>query len=156
MTTAAAIWEIGICPTPFKVLGQRLKPFTVGHAILFQKLDLEILNGPDDLLLAVLICCHSYREFERRLDSWWFGYWIKLWSWLCWRELGNTERLNAQLASFAAYIEEGRKRPDYRFKTGETPDSRTPFLQHLRVILLSKLGYRPETRVRPRSLSPGP
>ncbi len=76
-----------------KVLGTRLKPLSLGHAMLLQRLGLTYgfpetfwnngeLKGPKvgDLVLSVGICGRNFVQAERFAMSRWLGLWAK---WRC-------------------------------------------------------------------------
>lgn len=82
-------------PVPAQVAGLRLRPFCLGHHLLFRRLALPFAVGPDakasqdELLLAVAICSRSYEEtlgllmdgeWHHLIDEWQrklTGAWIK-------------------------------------------------------------------------------
>lgn len=148
ITPATELLEVNILPTPYRILGQDLLPFSVGHAFLFAKLGITAIATAEDLIMAVLVCCHTYGELEERLNkrSWRWSWRFKRWRKQCRKILKSEARYIAASTKLTEYMDEGTAQPDYDITStarGDTSDSKTPFLQHLRTVLMAKLNYKP-------------
>ena len=127
-------------------MGYRLRPFTLGHALLFDRLGLaeSIATGPE-VALAAKLCTMPPRKARAWLDSrtlgirlWWIGKTREAW-------MRTPEDVQRCVDAFKAYLDEWTRIPTYRSTaTGDGPEMGTPFPQHLRVILLARLNYRPD------------
>lgn len=60
-----------IVPQPFRILGKRLKPLSVGHLILLEYIESPFISGSPvstgDLVNAIFICS---RSFEETMEAW--------------------------------------------------------------------------------------
>lgn len=91
-----------LLPDTWTVLGRRLQPFSMGHALLFKKIGL--LFEPDllpDFVLAVELCARSFRHAEilvqRRISP----------GWLRWRMLCASvrrHRIQAEYLTWKYYV----------------------------------------------------
>jgi len=130
-----------IIPEPFIVLGQRLKPLTLGHCFWLEKLDCNPVKNLLDLITAVVICCDDYDNFEATTKAPLFNVKMRLWQWRLsrlWKKNDNAFKHSVKV--FGQYIEENTKGPDtFESKGGSTIGA--PWLYHLKVALQSKLGY---------------
>lgn len=132
-------------PDQYVVLGQTLKPLTIGHCRLLSKLGLESQPASlPDLALRVSICCQSYSEFERSYCSLWQDLKVALWGCLCWFLFRKT--IEIQIEQWVKYYTTHTTWPDVFNKSGgAAEESSIPFIQRLRGILISRAGYNPET-----------
>ena len=129
-----------IVPERFVILGQRLLPLAVGHVELFARLGVERILTPADLVLAVVIAAHRPREVMPFLESPFFR--LRLWFWGL--RLGNWDFVSKR-EIFQTYLAHHMETPEVALKgKGDCGGSNVPFVQHLRAVLLSKLGYDPE------------
>lgn len=93
-------------PEPFRILGKKLTPYTVGHEILFQKWDVaysvEHPSEPNfsDLILGVFICSRTFSECVRDLQSPFAS--ARLWAWGKW--CGRFD-IDEKSALFSKYIQ---------------------------------------------------
>ena len=140
-------------PVSHRVLGQRLQPFALGHAMALEAYGCENPQSHPDLCLAVLICALKPGEFTKRWDKKWFMFQVRVWLWLLGRKLEKLTKedpdaamaaLGAQFAAFDAYVKHYAQAPEYRVREasddGEGANG-APFIQHVRVYLMEKLGY---------------
>ncbi len=65
-------------PVPCRIFGTVLRPFSLGHHLLFTRMGLPYANNPqaaayaDKFMQAVFICAHSYEDnLEGQLDGTW-------------------------------------------------------------------------------------
>ena len=140
-------------PVTHRVLGQRLRPFTLGHAMALEAYGVENPQSQPDLCLAVLICALPAGEFSRRWGSFWFMWQVRLWLWVLGRKIEKLTKaspesalamLGAQFVEFEAYVKHYAQAPEYRLRSESDDGEGTngaPFIQHVRVYLMEKLGY---------------
>jgi hypothetical protein len=126
-----------VLPLRFKVCGMRLRPLTIGHLALLEALEVKLPDTLPDLWLAAVVCSKPSRVFLRRLSlpglivRTWFSY-----------ERMRFYRFEREAAKWADYLVHNTEPPEVVL-TGKLNRCTTPWLQHLRTILLAKLGYRP-------------
>ena len=74
-------------PEPFTILGRNLKPFSLGHELLFQRFgvnfSVESKDAPryEDLILGVLLCSQEFDQALLSLQSRGLPHRIKFWAW---------------------------------------------------------------------------
>ena len=143
--TAAELFRRMTLPTRFRVLGLRLVTFTVGHARLLDRIELDEINDGASCLLAAKLCSMPADEAERWISSRFLG--LRM-IWLAFgrgRLMRSPDEVNKAVRVFAEYLDESTRIPVYESKgEGEGRKLGTPFAQHLRAVLLSKLGYSPD------------
>jgi len=127
------------------VFGWRLVPYTVGHAILFDRLEVESITTATEVCLAARLCSMHADEAERWLTGRFANARL---NWMlrtrrAW--LLDPKEVAKGAEVFHAYLDEQTKLPAFVAKA-QAEDSPTgvPFAQRLRVVLLSRLNYRPE------------
>jgi hypothetical protein len=99
-------------PEPCKVLGTTLRPFCLGHHLLFKRLNLPFCGNAltnateDQMLIGIAICGQRYEEGLEQLHS---GDWKKTFStWLARvRRVTDAEKLKEGFALFRAYLQDG-------------------------------------------------
>lgn len=128
-------------PKPFTVLGKHLKPFCLGHEILFQrfgnKFSIESKEEPtvEDLLTGVHICAQPYSK-DVSLDGFSIPFRVRLFSKL----MGIKYVANAFLL-FSNYIATHSVIPDFFAKeTGQSDRHGAPTIQSVKVSLMANLG----------------
>lgn len=142
--TTADLYRRLTLPTRFRVLGLRLVPFTVGHARLLDRLELDEINDGAGCLLAAKLCSMPADQAEAWVTSRFLGLRMILLAWPRWRMMRSAAEVNEGVRVFGQYLEESTKVPSF-VGTGESGSPLgTPFAQHLRSVLLSRLGYTPE------------
>ena len=103
-------------PAPV-VLGVRLVPYTVGHAILLQRLRSPYVLGGEissnDLAEAVLVCSQSPLESIRSIKSVWRDLFLWLWS-------KRIQRMNLMVESdkFQLWLKEQSTAPEVLMEAG--------------------------------------
>lgn len=130
-------------PTRFRVLGLRLVPFTVGHARLLDRIELDEVNDGASCLLAAKLCSMPADEAERWIASRFLGLRMILLAFGRGRWMRSADEVNKAVKVFAEYLDESTRVPVYRSKGEPGERLGTPFAQHLRAVLMAKLGYRP-------------
>jgi len=145
-------------PRPFRVLGQELRPFTLGHACTLESLGLRSVDDAGSLFMAVLVCTLPPGDFQRLMGSRRLA--LRVWLWtssiraqLAWVRiiLGAPAAFGIvlrALALFREYCEHHSACPEFRQLADEGRGERSaprgaPFLEHVRVVLQAKLGYSP-------------
>jgi hypothetical protein len=125
-------------PEPYTLLGVRLRPFCIGHALLLARHGLDPVRDTGGLVLAVVICAHRPEEFERVASSRLFR--IRL-AW--WRlRLGRFDVVE-KIALLNDYMAANTLSPKCWETDGKTFNPGAPFLQHLKITLQSRLNYSP-------------
>ncbi len=108
-------------PEPCAILGTSLRPFCLGHHLLFKRLGLPFCGNPlatadwAELQIGIAICgqgwCESHEQF---LTGQWasvFARWVRdlRGPWYRRRKIGKTDLFNAEVL-FRAYLSDGYKR----------------------------------------------
>jgi len=146
--TAAELHRRLTLPDVYRVLGIRMATFTVGHARLLDRLELsEIADGSQALLFALLCRFRSAAEANEWLCSRFLSWALVLWTNRKRRLLSNPIEVTAAVEAIRDYLDASTQVPAYYSKHKDSDGSTigTPFSQHLRTILISKLGYSPES-----------
>lgn len=120
-------------PEPFQILGLRLRPFALGHYLLFQRFALQP-HLRDDLILAVLICSMSAADFLRFLEQTNWHRQVQQWG----RRIGLFD-LEEKARLFQSYLDAGIKEPDYI--TLNAGDESGDWAQNLKMTLTMRLNY---------------
>jgi hypothetical protein len=130
-------------PIRFRVIGLCMLPMTLGHLETLERLGVLNPCNVSELSLAALVCAIPWDKFQRFTTSLWLR--PALWLW------GRTVRqwsFEEELGAFRAYVGHSMSCPPVSPVFGDTSTgvrSDVPFSRYLRVILCSRLGYRPET-----------
>lgn len=113
-------------PQPCRILGTVLRPFCLGHHLLFKRVGLPFAGnseadaGPDDILIGIAICGGSYDDvLESFLDGTWpevFARWKRnvqgRWYWPRRVNMVKAERM------FREYLKRGYEEPPaWKYKT---------------------------------------
>lgn len=115
-------------------------PYTVGHAILFDRLQVESVTTPAEVCLAARLCSMPADKAERWLTGRWSGWRLR---WMVWTRkawMQDPAEVEKAIEVWSRWLDEQTRFPKYVAKT-EGEESGVPFCQRLRVALLSKLGY---------------
>lgn len=127
-----------VAPEPFRILGLKLRPLSLGHCILFERFGCDVLSGKpierQTLLLAVLICSMRYREFLDFIEQPDFIREIKKWG----RRVGLFD-LEEKAQLFARYLSAHIPQPHYVLR--EPSDEAGDWMQNLKITLMTRLGY---------------
>jgi hypothetical protein len=137
--TARELQLRAVCPDSFTVLGRRMRPLALGHLPLLQKYEADVLRGPAELSSAVLICSMRPRDVVPFSQSRWFELGMALWR----RRTGAWD-FEKEKEAFEGYWEYHTELPEVTFRAGNGAESVIPFSQHLRMVLIARLGYDPE------------
>ena len=131
-----------IIPEPVTILGQDLRPFSLGHYLLLQRLecafvceDKEPLLG--DLLLGLLVCGNTFEGAQELLRRAELGDDIKAWS----ENVGEFEA-DEKAVLFTDYINAALAMPKFWTKgQGGGTKAGAPWPQAMRVKLISEGGF---------------
>jgi hypothetical protein len=126
-------------PDPFTILGRRLEPLSIGHLLFLQRFDCDPVLTLDQLLRAVYICCRPPGEVGAALSDRSLRPKLRAWA----RAIGPFN-LPAKLKLWRDYVEHhitARPQLLQEEEPGGGPVLGAPWLQHLKVTLISKLGY---------------
>lgn len=122
-------------------MGLRLQPLTLGHMRALDHLGCGEVADPSALGLAVLVCSQPQARINAYLRSWLMPIRLAVWR-LYLREWDY----RGELEKFRSYIRHHTELPVVSARgpaNGEPPP--IPAHQTLRVLLLSRLGYSPDT-----------
>ena len=129
-----------------QILGITLKPLSLGHVCWLDWLGVYPALTPEQIVTAALICSRECEDIEETLCDPWLEWKLRFWyfrysgfSKIDWIEEG---------ATFARYYEESTNRAPSIQSTRDKKDSKpdhsgTPFIQHLKATLQSRLNYTP-------------
>ena len=99
------------------VLGVRLVPYTVGHAIVLQRLGSPFVMGgeiqPENLVEAVTVCSQSPLESIRSIKSRWSGLMLWLWG----KRIQQMD-LIAECDKFQLWLKEQSTAPEVLMESG--------------------------------------
>ena len=130
-----------ILPEPFIVLGQKLKPLTLGHCFWLERLECNPVKNILDLITAVVVCCDDRDKFEQATKKPLFTLRMRFWQWRLSRLwLKDKNAFNVSVKVFTEYINENTTPPE-TFDSKGSKSIGAPWLYHLKVALQSKLGY---------------
>lgn len=145
-------------PRPFRVLGQELRPFTLGHACTLESLGLRTVDDAGALFVAVLVCTLPPGDFQRLMGTRRLA--LRVWLWtasirlqLVWTRITQGAPaafaiVQRAMGLFREYCEHHSACPEFRQLAADSRGERSaprgaPFLEHVRVMLHSKVGYTP-------------
>ena len=131
-------------PEPFRVLGQRLKPFSLGHSFVLNRLRSpfavavsERVPSLGDLYFAVWVCRRKYADAIKGLHD---GTFVKEVKWL--KFVSRFKNTEAAKVMFMNYIVQAAKTPPVWYsKEGNSKAMTMPHLLYLKFLLMGKLGY---------------
>lgn len=152
-------------PEPYRILGLRLKPLSLGRYRLLNRFECafvaegEAKAGMNDLILGVLICSMRCDEFLQFLESKEFSKSVRAWGrkitsspiighipfigkW--WRK-NHGFNVIQKIGLFKSYIEQSSKTPAYAQENEETGGpSASHWSQAIEVVLRGELGWTAE------------
>lgn len=137
-------------PEPFILLGERLNPFSLGHAILLHRFTPKLFSDPDnakahDLNVAVFICANTYEYASQGMRNGDVLKWCKRFAARLKRicvAKKKTPNVSEEVAILLEYIALGLKCPTvWREDTEDaTIKSGAPELALLKVSMMADLG----------------
>ena len=146
--TAQPSWIEQAVPAPYRLFRCDLRTLTFGHVMLLDRFELDPVTDLTELLMAVQIVSRSYADAiqwvtdtmntRRGLLR------MRLWQW----RIGKIDIVRA-LTVWNEYLAVNAHAPEVTLpqnkSNGHSRVTGTPQLQQVRHVLLSALGYRPET-----------
>jgi len=140
-----------VVPEPFRVLGLKLEPFSIGHYLLLHRFDVAFVTGVEpnigDLFLGVWICAHSWEENNALLDS--SRFWEDMATWrgqvygrglLGWVRPRKVD-LGEKTKLFLDYVEQGLRWPKFFYEDQQaSATAGAPFVQTVKVVLMKEVG----------------
>jgi hypothetical protein len=134
-------------PDPARILGVRLKPFSVGHNILLQREGCALVDGRpgqfSDLILGVSICSRTFEEavafLSNPLRS---ALWLKWWGFKVWLAVRfGGKNLAESAGNFLAYVRDGSSSPTPMQKDEGGSELHLPITALVLTTLQSRCGY---------------
>jgi len=132
-------------PEPTVILGQELLPLSLGHLLFLERLNLLPATEPDQIVLAILICTRTTDDIIPTIQDNWLGTKIRFWLW----RFSPFRAIDwgKQSEALGKYVSEGTQTPStislHEKGDNNLANSGTPFLQHIKATLQSKLNYSP-------------
>lgn len=129
-------------PEPFRILGLRLKAFSLGHYLILKRFGCAFVSETDaratreDLVFGVLVCSMDHDEFLAFMDHAEFLKSIQKWG----HEVGLFD-LKEKALLFQRYIEEGTQQPKFWIEQDDNDPSGSHWSQVMITTLRGKLGY---------------
>jgi len=137
-----ADYLLAALPDRFIILGQLLRPFSLGHLMILKRLNNAFVSGAekitladtDDLISGVLVCSNTYEEANETLQDPKLPGLLNQWG----EKLGEFDILQ-KMREFSDYVTKGCTRPLLALpdEDGTTPGA--PFIQRLKIVLQSEL-----------------
>ena len=140
MTTADLYRRLTL-PPRVVVFGWELVPYTVGHAILFDRLEIESVTTPAEICLAARLCSMPADKAEQWLTGRWSGWRLR---WMVWTRaawMRDPAEVAKAVEVWSRWLDEQTRFPRYVNKSGSGEESGVPFCQRLRIVLMGRLGY---------------
>jgi hypothetical protein len=128
-------------PDPYRILGLRLKPFSLGHYLLLQRFGCAFVQEAegsatrDDLIMGVLVCSMSHDEFLEFIEQKDFVKQTVAWG----KKVGVVD-LTEKAKLFQAYLRQGLTEPDY-IALHPQNDASNDWVQNLKITLVTRLGH---------------
>lgn len=144
-TSGAASYATAALPEPFRILGLRLRPFSLGHYLLLQRFGCACLNEPEpgappavipraDLILGVLICSMRHQEFLQFIEQKNFTREVRRWG-----QRAGLFELQPKSDLFRQYLAASLTEPDYiPLRPG---DDTGDWAQSLKLTLVTRLNH---------------
>lgn len=142
-------------PEPTTLLGVRLRPLSLGHIILLNRVESAYVCGGDpsfsDLALSVLICASTYREGLGHLCNPQLSSELKRWA----KRLTHQDKFLVRLGfrkpvpidfkeksgEFIDYLAAGSKIPNYHFNPSDFTEISCPSAQLVKVGLMREMKF---------------
>lgn len=127
-------------PEPYRILGLNLRPFCLGHYLLMQRFGCGYLANEmnrEDLLLGVLICSMTYRQFLVFIEQKSFEREVKKWG----KKIGLFD-LPEKSDLFETYLKESLEEPNYIEL--HPSDNSGDWAQSLKMTLMTRFHFTEE------------
>ena len=137
---ATQSYAVSAIPEPYRILGLRLKPFSLGHYLLMQRFGCRFIVGDattaerNDLLLGVLICSMNHADFLAFIEQPDFLKEVQKW--------GKSVSLfdfPEKSKLFQRYLRESLTEPE--FIETNPQESSGDWAQNLKMTLVTRLNY---------------
>jgi hypothetical protein len=146
--TAGNGYAHAVLPDPYRILGLKLRPFSLGHYLLLQRFGCELLQSPEvlatqartaaderaDLILGVLICSMRHAEFLAFVEQKDFLREVHRWG----RRVGVFD-VAEKTALFRGYLYSSLREPDYL--PLQPGDDSGDWAQNLKLTLTTRMHY---------------
>ena len=131
-------------PEPTTLLGQRLRPFSLGHMEMLTRFrNAYVTSGGvpslDDLSFGVFVCCQTWREGQDALEAGDLPVKLKAWG----RKLPPFD-FETKSEAFVRYLLDGSTPPQTMQEEGGGESTGVSLLQDVRLVLCGELGYTRE------------
>jgi hypothetical protein len=144
-----------LIPNSYKVMGIKLRPFSLGSYFLMRRFNcafsnenIETNGNIQDLLLAVSICSRTYNQFLDWIsDPEQFQSWSKEWGDKIKLALENDQiNILIEVNKFKIYMKDSVQVPKIwnNNEDGESKTSGAHWSHNIYIKLISKIGYIPE------------
>ena len=142
---------IASIPEPVRILGLNLRPYSLGHVVLLNRIGSAFVTGEkptfEDLAASVLICALTYKEGLSSLhDSQadrdkFMRLWYRRLTGGGWFRKKKPLQFQRSRAAFRDYLGESSKIPYYTYDPGEMREIRCPQVQVVKVALMSQMHF---------------
>ncbi len=138
---SAAYFKAAI-PEPYRILGLKLKPFSLGHYFLMRRFgngfvgDETTNASREDLLLGILICSMRHDEFLKFIEQKDFIKQIKKWG----KKAGIFD-LPSKAMLFRDYLKAAQEAPQFWIEQEDGTESGGHWSQAVLTTLMGQLGY---------------
>jgi hypothetical protein len=138
---SAAYFRAAI-PEPFRILGLKLKPFSLGHYFNLKRFDSAFVAEEqreatrEELIFAVLVCSMGHEEFIEFIEKPGAFRTITKWG----RKCGIFD-LPSKLELFKTYLSEGTKQPQFWIEEDDGNQSGSHWSQAVLSVLMGQGGY---------------
>lgn len=128
-------------PDPYRILGLRLRPFSLGHYLLMQRFGCNFLADDvstatrEDLILGVLICSMRHAEFLVFIEQKNFAKEMVAWG----KRIGLFD-FPEKSGLFQKYLRASLDEPDY-IELHPSQGGSGDWAQNLKLVLVTKLFY---------------
>jgi hypothetical protein len=138
-----------VLPDRHAVLGVRLRPYSLGHDLLLERLGspfYTLASVPDftDLALAVNVCAREFHAADEWLNSPGLPAEMKAFAKSIVRDCKSKLDVPAKVDAFVEYVAAGKRVPEFRWQESEHTEVialESPTVQVVKVALMARLGY---------------
>lgn len=144
MPSATDKWIESYHPGQHYVVGVRMQTLSFGHVTVLERLMCFPYQTAEDVTHCLLVCSRKYKDAVNYMNLWktaYFGEFLELF-----RQV--EENLSAVVDSLNFYFDSHLKTMEVFSKAGDNGEGKrlgSPSLALLRVVLLSRLNYSPDT-----------
>lgn len=140
----SASYATAALPEPHTILGQRLKPFCMGHWLILCRFNSPLcrdenpgLETPDDLVFAVFVCCHEPDEFMVEIESPELPQKLEMWG----KEIGLFD-FQEKGRAFMRYFNDATRQPKFwQSGSSDAQPTGTHWSQAVTLTLTGQCGY---------------